>query len=55
MVSSKGGPKEDRSLVDFSEKRVDLVVNLNSGNAEATIVTNDLTHAYVTENSAYSS
>ena len=55
MVSSKGGLKEDRSLVDFSEKRVDLVVNLNSGNAEATIVTNDLTHAYVTENSAYSS
>lgn len=55
MVSSQGGPKEDRNLVDFSDKRVDLVVNLNSGDSEATIVTNDLTHAYVTENSAYSS
>jgi N-acetylglutamate synthase/N-acetylornithine aminotransferase len=28
---------------------------LKVGNSEATVVTNDLTHAYVTENSAYSS
>ncbi len=55
MVSSQGGPKEDRNLVDFSPRRVDLIVNLHSGEAEAIIVTNDLTHAYVTENSAYSS
>ncbi|MEY4990976.1 MAG: bifunctional glutamate N-acetyltransferase/amino-acid acetyltransferase ArgJ [Actinomycetota bacterium] len=55
MVSSAGGPKEDRNLVDFSERRVDILLNLKVGNSEATVVTNDLTHAYVTENSAYSS
>lgn len=55
MVSANGGPKEDRSLVDFSARRVDILINLNSGSSSATIITNDLTHAYVTENSAYSS
>lgn len=55
MVSANGGPNEDRSLVDFSARRVDIITNLNSGSSSATIITNDLTHAYVTENSAYSS
>jgi len=55
MVSSGGGPKEDRNLVDFSQRRVDILLDLKVGNSEATVVTNDLTHAYVTENSAYSS
>ncbi len=55
MVSSGGGPKEDRSLVDFSQRRVDILLDLKVGTSEATVVTNDLTHAYVTENSAYSS
>ena len=55
MVSCGGGPKEDRSLVDFFQRRVDILLDLKVGTSEATVVTNDLTHAYVTENSEYSS
>lgn len=55
LISSKGEPANDRSLVDLSAKKVEVLINLNSGEASATIVTNDLTHEYVTENSAYSS
>lgn len=55
LISSKGQPANDRSLVDLSAKRVDVLIDLNCGSAFATVVTNDLTHKYVTENSAYSS
>lgn len=55
LISSKGEPANDRSLVDLSAKKVEVLINLNVGNSEATVVTNDLTHEYVTENSAYSS
>ena len=55
LISSKGEPANDRSLVDLSAKKVEVLINLNSGEASATVVTNDLTHEYVTENSAYSS
>lgn len=55
LISSKGEPANDRSLVDLSAKKVEVHINLNVGSAEATVVTNDLTHEYVTENSAYSS
>lgn len=55
LISSRGQPAYDRSLVDLSAKRVDVLIDLNSGVAAATVVTNDLTHEYVTENSAYSS
>jgi glutamate N-acetyltransferase/amino-acid N-acetyltransferase len=34
---------------------VDLLIDLRSGSAAATILTNDLTHDYVHENSAYAS
>lgn len=54
-VSSKGGPDQDRSLVDFSNREVIIRVGLNAGNMEATILTNDLTKEYVIENSEYSS
>lgn len=55
LISSKGQPANDRSLVDLSPKKVEILVNLNAGSEFATVVTNDLTHAYVEENSAYSS
>lgn len=55
LISSNGEPANDRSLVDLSAKRVDVEINLKVGSASATVVTNDLTHEYVTENSAYSS
>ncbi|MGQ7788847.1 bifunctional glutamate N-acetyltransferase/amino-acid acetyltransferase ArgJ [Nesterenkonia sp. K-15-9-6] len=50
-----GGIGEDRSLVDLSGRQVEITIDLKSGDAEATILTNDLTHDYVHENSAYSS
>jgi glutamate N-acetyltransferase / amino-acid N-acetyltransferase len=54
-VSSKGGPDQERSLVDFSAREVIVRVNLNAGAEQATILTNDLTKEYVIENSEYSS
>lgn len=46
---------EDKNLVSFENRLVELTVNLNVGQASATIRTNDLSHDYVHENSAYSS
>ena len=46
---------DDRSLVDLSGRDVLVEIDLHAGEAEATIWTNDLTHDYVHENSAYSS
>ena len=54
-VSSKGGPDQDRSLVDLSRREVLIRVGLNAGQESATILTNDLTKEYVIENSEYSS
>jgi glutamate N-acetyltransferase/amino-acid N-acetyltransferase len=42
-------------LIDLAPRKVDININLNSGAQVATVVTNDLTHKYVEENSAYSS
>ncbi|MDR8019449.1 bifunctional glutamate N-acetyltransferase/amino-acid acetyltransferase ArgJ [Nesterenkonia aerolata] len=53
-ICRAGGIGEDRSGVDLSERRVEVTIDLKSGEAEATILTNDLTHDYVHENSAYS-
>jgi glutamate N-acetyltransferase/amino-acid N-acetyltransferase len=46
---------DDRDLVDLSPRQVKVEIDLKSGDAEATIWTNDLTAAYVRENSAYAS
>ena len=54
-VSRKGQPDQPRSLVDMSPRRVDIRISLNAGDEQATVYTSDLTHAYVTENSEYSS
>jgi glutamate N-acetyltransferase/amino-acid N-acetyltransferase len=54
-VCSAGGPDAPREQVDLTPRATDLVVDLKSGDVEATIRTNDLTHDYVHENSAYSS
>ncbi|MDR7274341.1 bifunctional glutamate N-acetyltransferase/amino-acid acetyltransferase ArgJ [Catenuloplanes atrovinosus] len=54
-VCRGGAAAEDRSKVDLSGRDVEIHINLNAGGAEATIWTNDLSHAYVHENSAYSS
>ncbi len=55
LISSKGAPAEDRSKVDLSPRDVRIALDLNSGECSATVLTNDLTVAYVQENSAYSS
>ncbi|MCB2178101.1 MAG: bifunctional glutamate N-acetyltransferase/amino-acid acetyltransferase ArgJ [Actinomycetales bacterium] len=55
MVCRAGGVGEPRELVDLASAREVLIdVDLHAGDAEATVWTNDLTHAYVHENSAYS-
>lgn len=55
LISAKGMPAVDRSEVDLSGREVVIEIDLHSGDQAATVVTNDLTHAYVEENSAYSS
>ncbi|PRB67433.1 bifunctional glutamate N-acetyltransferase/amino-acid acetyltransferase ArgJ [Arthrobacter sp. MYb213] len=55
MVCKNGGVGEDRSLVSLEDRNVSIDIDLNAGSAQATILTNDLTHDYVHENSAYSS
>ncbi|HEY3737467.1 MAG TPA: bifunctional glutamate N-acetyltransferase/amino-acid acetyltransferase ArgJ [Jatrophihabitans sp.] len=55
QICRGGAPGEDRGLVDLSGRLVNIHVNLNAGHAGAVIWTNDLSHAYVEENSAYSS
>jgi glutamate N-acetyltransferase/amino-acid N-acetyltransferase len=54
-VAEAGGAGAPRDTVVFDGRRVDIVLDLAAGDAEATIWTNDLTHGYVEENSAYSS
>ncbi len=49
-----GAPGEDRALVDLSGREVGVLVDLAAGAETATLWTNDLTAAYVHENSAYS-
>ena len=48
-------PDEDPTLVDLEAREVSVTIDLKSGSDRATVWTNDLTHAYVHENSAYSS
>jgi glutamate N-acetyltransferase/amino-acid N-acetyltransferase len=54
-VMDKGTRGEDRMNADLSGRDITVVIDLALGQAEATILTTDLSHAYVEENSAYSS
>jgi glutamate N-acetyltransferase/amino-acid N-acetyltransferase len=54
QVCSAGGVGQDRNLIDLGAREVLVVVDLHAGTQTATIWTNDLTHDYVHENSAYS-
>ncbi len=53
-VCRSGSVGEDRDLVDMSRREVTVTIDLHAGGHTATIWTNDLTAAYVHENSAYS-
>ena len=48
-------PAEDPAKVDLAGREVTVTIDLKAGVEKATVWTNDLTHAYVHENSAYSS
>ena len=52
-VCSLGAPDASREDVDLTPRATDLLIDLRVGEATATILTNDLTHDYVHENSAY--
>lgn len=54
QVAKNSAPFEDKSKVSFDNRLVELLINLNSGESTATVRTNDLSHDYVHENSAYS-
>lgn len=54
QVCTNSAPDSDKSKVDFSNRLVEIVIDLKVGNASATVMTNDLSHDYVHENSAYS-
>jgi glutamate N-acetyltransferase/amino-acid N-acetyltransferase len=54
QVAKNSAPNEDKTKVSFDNRLVELTVNLNVGNSFATVLTNDLSHDYVHENSAYS-
>ncbi|CAB4833594.1 unannotated protein [freshwater metagenome] len=53
MVARDSALGEDRNLVDLSEKNISIVIDLKIGSERATVLTNDLSHDYVHENSAY--
>ncbi|MCE4027887.1 bifunctional glutamate N-acetyltransferase/amino-acid acetyltransferase ArgJ [Microbacterium sp. Au-Mic1] len=54
-VCTTGGPDRPREDVDLTPRATHVLIDLKVGEAAATIRTNDLTHDYVHENSAYSS
>jgi glutamate N-acetyltransferase/amino-acid N-acetyltransferase len=54
QVCTNSAPDADKSKVDFSNRLVEIVIDLKVGNASASVMTNDLSHDYVHENSAYS-
>jgi len=54
QVCSNSAPDADKSAVDFSNRLVEIVIDLKVGKSSATVMTNDLSHDYVHENSAYS-
>jgi glutamate N-acetyltransferase/amino-acid N-acetyltransferase len=53
-VCVSSAPAADKTLVSFDDRLVLIEINLNVGSDSATVQTNDLSHAYVHENSAYS-
>jgi len=54
-VCSAGAPDRPRDDVDLTGRAVHVLIDLKVGAEHASIYTNDLTHDYVHENSAYSS
>lgn len=55
MVAKNSAPHQDRALVRMNGERIEILIDIKAGSAEAEILTNDLSTMYVHENSAYSS
>ena len=55
QVCTNSAPDADKSTVNFVARLVEIEIDLKVGKSMATILTNDLSHDYVHENSAYSS
>jgi len=55
QVCTNSAPDADKSRVDFAARLVEIEIDLKVGSSRATILTNDLSHDYLHENSAYSS
>jgi glutamate N-acetyltransferase/amino-acid N-acetyltransferase len=53
QVCTNSAPDADKSTVNFAPRLVQIVIDLKIGSHSATIKTNDLSHDYVHENSAY--
>ena len=53
QVAKASAPFADRNLVSFADRLVTIDIDLKVGSASATVYTNDLSHDYVHENSAY--
>lgn len=54
QVCTNSAPDGDKTTVRFDARLVEIDIDLKVGTSTATIMTNDLTHDYVHENSAYS-
>jgi glutamate N-acetyltransferase/amino-acid N-acetyltransferase len=54
-VCTNSAPDDDKSKVNFDARLVEICIDLKIGSHTAMITTNDLSHDYVHENSAYSS
>ena len=54
MICRDSAPAESRDLVDLSGADISIALDLKAGRATATVLTTDLSVAYVHENSAYS-
>jgi glutamate N-acetyltransferase/amino-acid N-acetyltransferase len=54
-VCKSGEPDQPSESVDLTPRATHVLIDLKVGTATATILTNDLTHDYVHENSAYAS
>ena len=54
-VCRGSAPSQPSDSVDLTGRQVTVTIDLKAGAEHATVWTNDLTHAYVHENSAYSS
>jgi len=52
-VAQSSAPFEDRNKVSFVDRLVTIQIDLKVGSSSATVFTNDLSHDYVHENSAY--